>query len=59
MADDVRQALQKVLDHCNEKWTDADKASASAWPPPDMLTGQKKAYNELFQYVRALFDEAS
>ena len=59
MTDDVRQALQKVLDFFNEKWTEADKTSAGAWPPPDMLSGQKKAYNEVFQYIRTLLGEAS
>ena len=25
MTDDARQALQKVLDFCNAKWTEADQ----------------------------------
>ena len=57
MTGDGRQALRQVLDFCNQKWTEADQASAGTWPTPDMLTDRKQAYNEFFQYVRTLLDE--
>ena len=59
MADDARAALEKVLDYCSRKWLEADQAAAGAIPPPDMLTGEKKAYNEVFHYIRVLLDDSS
>jgi hypothetical protein len=59
MTDDARAALQRVLDHCSRKWLEADQAAAGAIPPPDMQIGEKKAYNELFHYIRALLDDPS
>ena len=56
MTDDTRQLLQQILDYCNKKWAEADQASAGAWPTPEMLIGQKKAYNEVVQFVRSLLD---
>ena len=47
-----------MLEFCDQKWAEADNASSGTWPPPDMLSGEKKAYNAVFQYVRTLIDEA-
>jgi hypothetical protein len=59
MTEDRRQALQQVLDFCNAKWTDADKSISGVSPAPDILIGQKQAYNEVFQFVRTLVREAT
>ena len=57
MPHDARQALVKIIAYCNQKWTEADQAAGGAVPPPDMLTGEKNAYNDLFHCARTLLDE--
>jgi hypothetical protein len=47
-------ALQRITDFCHDKWQEANKAPASDWPTPDMLTGKKMAYNDVLQFNRQL-----
>jgi hypothetical protein len=46
--------LQKITDYCHDRWQEANRAPASDWPPPDMQTGKKMAYNDVVQFVRQL-----
>lgn len=57
MTQDTRQTLEKIIAYCGEKWTEADKAAAGAVPPPERLSGEQKAYNDLFHFARKLLDE--
>ena len=56
MTQDARQKLQQVIDYCNDKWQEVDRASASDWPTPDVQTGRKMAYNDVLQHARKLLD---
>jgi hypothetical protein len=58
MAPDTVLTLEKIQDYCHEKWREADQVPASSWPPPDMQTGKKMAYNDVLQFVLALIAEA-
>jgi hypothetical protein len=49
--------LQEIMDYCHAQWEETDRASGSAWPTPDMLTGKKMAYNDVLQYARKLLGE--
>ena len=57
MTQDVRQTLERISSFCSGKWTEAHQAAAGAVPPPDTLTAEKHAYNEVYQFVRTLLDE--
>ena len=57
MPSDARPPLEKIAAYCSEQWVAADKAAGGAVPPPDHLTGEKKAYNDVFHYARTLLDE--
>jgi hypothetical protein len=58
MAPDTVLNLEKIMDHCHEKWREADQVPASGWPTPDIQTGKKMAYNDVLQFVRTLIAEA-
>ena len=53
---DARQVLEKIIACCSRQWGEADKAAGGAVPPPEHVTAQKKAYNDVFQYARTLLD---
>jgi hypothetical protein len=53
-ADDARRAVQKIVDSCSDGWREADPATG---PTDDMKAGQKRAYNAVFHFARALLDE--
>ena len=57
MTQDVRQTLERIISFCNAKWTEAHEAADGAVPPPETLTAEKHAYNEVYQFVRTLLDE--
>jgi hypothetical protein len=46
MMDDVRPPLQKAIGYCDERWVEADQASAE-WPPPEVQTSRKMAYDDV------------
>jgi hypothetical protein len=48
--------FEQVIAYCSQKWAVADQAAAGAVPPPH-LTGEKKAYNDVFHYARTLLAE--
>jgi len=48
--------LEKIMDYCHARWEETDRAPASDFPTPDMLTGKKMAFNEVLQYARMLRD---
>lgn len=52
MKTDAILALEKVLDYCHNRWSEADKTTPSAFPNADTLTGQKMAYNDVLQFTR-------
>ncbi len=54
MSPDAILLLEKILDFCHEQWAAADEPPPSDWPTPDMRIGQKMAFNEVLQFVRAL-----
>lgn len=56
MTQDARQKLQQVIDYCNDKWQEVDRAAAEDWPTPDVQTGRKMAYNDVLQHARKLLD---
>jgi hypothetical protein len=56
MNPDAILTLEKILDFCHAKWPEANESPASDFPTPDMLTGQKMAYNDVVQYVRTMLD---
>ena len=39
-----RQALQNIIDFCDQKWAEADKAAGTTIPQPDHVIAEKKAY---------------
>jgi len=49
--------LEKIIDYCHARWEETDRAPASDFPTPDMLTGKKMAYNDLLQFARKLLGE--
>lgn len=55
---DARQLLEKIIAHCSEQWSEADRAAAGAIPPPERLTGRKEVYNDVFHFARRLLAEA-
>jgi hypothetical protein len=57
MPTDARQTLEQIMAYCSDKWAEADLAAGGAVPPPDHLTGEKKAYNDVFHYARTLLGE--
>jgi hypothetical protein len=57
MSPDAILTLEKIMDFCHEKWTEADKHPPAEWPTHDMLTGKKMAYNNVLQFARKLLDE--
>ena len=59
MKPDVIHLLETLMDYCNDRWLEADKAPAGAFPTADMLTGKKMAYNDLLQFVRKQLAERS
>jgi hypothetical protein len=56
MTDDARQSLEKIISYCSGKWQEADQPPSSDWPPPDMLTAKKMAYNDVLHFARSLLD---
>ena len=53
----ARQTLENIIAYCSDRWLEADKAVAGAVPPLERLTGEKKAYNDVFQFARKALDE--
>ena len=45
MTDTASHTVQLNIDYCDSKWREADQATGTDWPPPDMLAGKKMAYN--------------
>jgi hypothetical protein len=59
MTQDTRQTLERIIAYCGEKWAEADQAASGAVPPPEHLAGEKKAYNDVFQFARTLLADVS
>ncbi len=54
MTKDARQAFQKIIDYCNERWIEAEDAPATSYDAPGTKSGRKMAYNDVLQYARRL-----
>jgi hypothetical protein len=57
MKTDVILAVERLMDYCNDRWVEADRPSATAFPTVDMLTGKKMAYNDVMQFARTLLSD--
>jgi hypothetical protein len=57
MTPDAILMLQNIMNHCHDKWEEANKTADSDFPTPDMLTGKTMAYNDVLQYARKLLGE--
>jgi hypothetical protein len=53
MTDEVRQALQMVIDFCSNPWREADQTLGQ---PADLKNGQQQAYNAVFHFSCELLD---
>jgi hypothetical protein len=56
MSPDAILAVQKILDFCNEKWIEADRATDQT---ADLKTGRKIGYNHVIHYARKLLDDGA
>ena len=54
MENDGTSILREVIEHCNDRWVEADGAEPvpGAFPTAEMLTGEKMAYNNVIQFAR-------
>lgn len=55
---DARQAFQKIIDYCNDRWLEADEASATSYDAPGTKTGRLMAYNDVLQFARRMQADA-
>ena len=51
---DARQAFQKIVDYCNDRWLEAEEAPATPYDAPGTKTGRKMAYNDVLQFARRM-----
>ena len=54
MTDETRQALQRIIDFCHDRWIEAEDAPATPYDKPGTQMGRKMAYNDVLQFAGRL-----